>query len=345
MKIIDFRSDTITKPTDEMRKAMYEAEVGDDVYKEDPTINKLEEIAAEKVGKEAALFVPSGTMGNQLALMAHTQRGQEIVLEEWSHIYRFEAGGLAFLSGLQAKTVKGKNGIMEIEDLKNAIVNDNNIHHAQTGLICIENTHNMAGGVVTPLPKMKEIYSLAKEYNLPVHLDGARLFNASTYLKCNPKDITKYTDSVMFCLSKGLCAPVGSILAGTKEFINKATRYRKMLGGGMRQAGVLAAAGLVALDRMVERLWEDHDNLRKLSEGLGSIKGIEIDKNSVQTNILMVNIKNTGYSANEFVLKMKERGILASSITDEIIRFVTHRYISKSDVEYAVKIIDDILSH
>lgn len=343
MKVIDFRSDTITKPTEEMRKAMYNAEVGDDVYGEDPTINKLEQLAAEKVGKEAALFVPTGTMGNQLALLTHTKRGQEIILEDWAHIFRFEVGGLAFLSGLQARTIAGNNGMMKIQDVKKVISSGEDIHHAKTGLICLENTHNMAGGVVVPIENMNGIYNLAKENNIPVHLDGARVFNASTYLNCDVKEITKYTDSLMFCLSKGLCAPVGSILAGDEVFIEKARRFRKMLGGGMRQAGVLAAAGIIALEKMVDRLEEDHRNIRLLAEGLKNTKGINIDKDTVHTNILMINVKDTEYTSQELSQRMKERGIFATPITDEIMRFVTHLYIDSEDIKKSIDIISDIL--
>ncbi|EOD01392.1 low-specificity L-threonine aldolase [Caldisalinibacter kiritimatiensis] len=344
MRIVDFRSDTITKPTEEMRKAMYEAEVGDDVYKEDPTIKKLERVAADIVGKEAALFVPSGTMGNQLAVLTHTERGQEVILEDWSHICRFEVGGIAFLSGVQAKTVKGTRGVMSLKDVNEAIVLDNDIHHPQTGLICLENTHNMAGGVVVPIDVMNNIYNLAKENKLPVHLDGARVFNAAVYLGCEVKEITKYTDSVMFCLSKGLSAPVGSILAGSEAFVEKARRYRKMFGGGMRQAGVIAAAGLVALDKMIDRLKEDHDNIKLLASKLNQIDGIEIDNESVQTNILMINIESSKYSSKELVEEMKKRGILTSVITDSIIRFVTHRHITKDNINYAVDKINEIMN-
>lgn len=343
MRITDFRSDTLTKPTEEMRKAMYNAEVGDDVYGEDPTINKLEEIAAQKVGKEAALFVPTGTMGNQLSLLSHTQRGQEIILEDWAHIFRFEAGGLGFLAGLQARTIVGNRGVMDPQLVKKSIISDNDIHHAQTGLICLENTHNMAGGVVVPIENMKEIYNIAKEKNIPVHLDGARVFNAAEFLKCDVKEIIKYTDSVMFCLSKGLCAPVGSILAGDKNFINKARGLRKMLGGGMRQAGVLAAAGIIAIESMVERLQEDHNNVQHLAEGLGNINGIEIDRDTIHTNILMINIKDSKYDSEQLVGMMKDRGILTSQITDEIIRFVTHKYINKDDIDDTIKIVNEIL--
>lgn len=343
MRIVDFRSDTITKPTEEMRKAMYEAEVGDDVYGEDPTVNNLEEMAANLVGKEATLFVPSGTMGNQLAVLCHTQRGNEIILEEKSHIYNYEVGGIAFLSGVQARIVKGNNGIMNPKDVEKAIIADGDIHHPQTGLICIENTHNMAGGVVVPLEAMKEIYDTAKKYGIPVHLDGARVFNASIALGCNVREITKYCDSVMFCLSKGLCAPVGSMLAGSKEFINKARRYRKMLGGGMRQAGILAAAGIVALNTMIDRLSEDHENARLLAEGLKDIEGIKINMETVQSNILMVDISTPKYNSIDLVNKLKEKGVLASDINSSKIRFVTHKYISKSDIDYAVNAFKEIL--
>lgn len=343
MKIIDFRSDTLTKPTEEMRKAMHDAKVGDDVYGEDPTINKLEEMAADKVGMEAALFVPSGTMGNQLALLSHTQRGQEIILEDWSHIFRFEAGGLAFLSGLQARTIIGNKGVMNIDDVKGAIISDDNIHHPQTGLICLENTHNMAGGVVVPIDNTKSIYDLAKKNDIPVHLDGARIFNASTYLNKDVREITKYTDSVMFCLSKGLCAPVGSILAGKADFIKKARKLRKMLGGGMRQAGIIAAAGIIALENMIERLHEDHENIKVLAEGLGNISGIKINEETIHTNILMINIKDTGFGSNELSSRLKEVGILATPITNEIMRFVTHRHINKENITKSIETINNIL--
>lgn len=343
MKIVDFRSDTVTKPTEEMRTAMFNAEVGDDVYGEDPTINRLEELAANLVGKEAALFVPTGTMGNQLAVLCHTQRGNEVILEERSHIYNYEVGGIAFLSGVQARIVKGKSGIMSASDVEKVIVSDEDIHHPQTGLICLENTHNMAGGIVVPPESMKEIYDLSKKYNLPVHLDGARIFNASTALGCDVKKLTQYCDSIMFCLSKGLCAPVGSMLAGSKEFINKARRYRKLLGGGMRQAGILAAAGVVALTNMIERLSEDHENAKLLAEGLNDIEGINIDLNTVQSNILMMDITTLKYNSYSLVSKLKEEGILVSDINSSRIRFVTHKYISKDDINHTISIIKKIL--
>lgn len=342
MRIVDFRSDTITVPTPEMRKAMYEAEVGDDVYGEDLTVKKLEEYAAEKVGKEAALFVTSGTMGNQLALLCHCQRGQEIILEEDTHIYNAEVGGAAVLSGVQVKALKGKKGIMSVEDIEKAIrIKD--IHMPKTGLICIENTHNMSGGFVTPLETMEKTYALAKKHALPVHVDGARIFNAATYLNCDVKSITQYCDSIMFCLSKGLCAPIGSILAGSKEFIENARRYRKMLGAGMRQVGVIAAPGLVALEHMVDRLAEDHENARKFADGLRSIRTLKVD-GEIQTNILMLDVSNTNYSSDQVVAKLKERGILSGAIDDKTIRFVTHYYVTADDIEYALQIINDIFN-
>lgn len=342
MQVVDLRSDTITTPTQEMRKAMYEAEVGDDVYGEDNTVIKLEEYAAAKIGKEAALFVTSGTMGNQLALLCHCQRGQEIILEENSHIYNAEAGGAAFLAGVQVKALKSNKGIMSADDIERAIrISD--LHMPITGLICIENTHNMSGGFVTPLVKMKTIYDMAKRHNLPIHLDGARIFNASTYLKCDAKDIAQYSDSIMFCLSKGLCAPIGSILAGSREFIKKARKYRKMLGGGMRQVGVIAAAGIVALETMVDRLAEDHINAQKLAEGLRDIKTLQVNE-EIQTNIVMLDVSNTSFASNEAVSMLKERGILAGAIDEKTLRFVTHKYVTADDVKYALNIINNLFN-
>lgn len=336
MRIVDLRSDTVTVPTEEMREAMYRAEVGDDVYGEDPTVNRLEELAAEKVGKEAAVFLPSGTMANQVALLSHTNRGQEIILESSSHIFMYEVGGLAFLSGLQAKIIEGKNGIMNPADIRKAIRGDN-IHFPETGLIALENTHNLAGGVVVPLKIMCEIYEIATIYKIPVHLDGARIFNAAVYLNCDVRELTAYCDSVMFCLSKGLGAPAGSMLAGNKKFIDKARKYRKMLGGGMRQVGILAAAGEIALKKMVERLNEDHENARLLAEGLGNIRGFRVDEKTVQTNIVMINIEDTGLVADEMLSRMKERGVLANKRTNDIIRLVTHKDVTRPDIEYAVQ--------
>lgn len=341
MRIVDFRSDTITVPTEEMRKAMYLAEVGDDVYREDKTVIELEEYAAEKVGKEAAIFVTSGTMGNQLALLSHCQRGQEIIVEEDTHIYNAEVAATSFIGGLQAKPIKGKKGIMSIDDIHNAI-RPKDIHMPETGLICIENTHNMAGGIVAPLEYLKELSALAKEHHIPIHMDGARVFNAAAYLNCDVKEITKYCDSVMFCVSKGLCAPIGSLLAGSKDFIDKARRFRKMLGGGMRQAGVIAAPALIALKYMIDRLPEDHENARLLGAGLGNIKGLSVDKD-IQTNIVMVDVRESGFKADEISDAFKEKGVLANPINDYTIRFVTHKYVNSRDVEYAIKTVQNVM--
>lgn len=342
LEIIDFRSDTITIPTEEMRRAMYEAEVGDDIYREDKTVIQLEEYAAEKVGKEAAIFVTSGTMGNQLALLAHCKRGQEIIVEEDTHIYNAEVGATSFVAGLQAKTIKGDRGIMAISDIE-AAIRSKDIHLPETGLICIENTHNMAGGVVTPLEHLRKIYQLGENNFIPIHMDGARIFNAAIYLDCDVKKITQYCDSVMFCLSKGLCAPIGSILAGEKNFIERARRFRKMLGGGMRQAGVIAAPGLIALKYMVDRLVQDHENARKLVEGLVNIRGLKVDK-GIQTNIIMVDVKESGFKSYEITDILKERGILANVVNDRIIRFVTHRYITSDNIKHALKVLNNVFS-
>ncbi len=341
MKIIDLRSDTVTLPTEKMLEEMVRAPLGDDVYGDDETVNRLEATAAAIIGKEAALFVPSGTMGNLIAVMAHTTPGQEIILEESSHIYLYEVAGIARLAGVQARPLKGDNGALEVEDVQEAIRVEN-IHFPETGLICQENTHNMSGGAVIPLDKMEAIYWLAKEEKIPLHLDGARIFNAAEALGVNVRDIAKYVDSVMFCLSKGLCAPVGSMLAGDVEFIKKARRLRKMLGGGMRQAGVIAAAGIVALEEQTKRLKEDHDNARFLAEQLNGIEGLEVDLSTVHTNIINVDFYNTGISIPHMVNQLKDRGILVNGRNSRVIRFVTHNGVSREDILEAVKIIKQI---
>lgn len=335
MNIIDYRSDTITKPTEKMRKAMYEAEVGDDVYGEDPTVRRLEELAAEISGKETAIFVPSGTMGNQLAVKTHTNPGDEIILEENCHIFYYEAGAAAALSSVQTRTIRGEGGIMAVADIRNAIRSED-IHFPKTSLICVENTHNKWGGTVMSTSQMKNIHELAIGRGIKVHLDGARIFNAAAYLNTDVKNITEHADSVMFCLSKGLCAPVGSMLAGSKDFIQKAKKYRKMFGGGMRQAGIIAAAGIVALTDMTGRLQEDHENARNLAEGLSGIKGLEVDLNSVQTNIVMCDIVNKDLDSQKFIAALKEAGILTTFITDTRVRFVTHYYVEANDIKETI---------
>jgi len=341
MKVMDFRSDTVTLPTESMLKEMVKAPLGDDVYGDDETVNRLEALAAEVMGKEAALLVPSGTMGNLIAVMAHTIPGQEIILEESSHIYLYEVAGIARVAGVQARTLKGENGALRVEDIEAAIRVDN-IHFPETGLICQENTHNMGGGVAIPLEKMEAIYKLGKARNIPLHLDGARIFNAAEALAVNVKDIAQYVDSVMFCLSKGLCAPIGSLLVGDKAFIAKARKFRKMLGGGMRQAGIIAAAGIVALEEQSKRLHEDHSNAVLLAEKLSEIPGVKVDLSTVHSNIINVDFYDTGISIPNLVNKMRERGILVNGRNNRLIRFVTHNGVTKYDVLEAVEVIKQI---
>ncbi|HHX10641.1 MAG TPA: low-specificity L-threonine aldolase [Firmicutes bacterium] len=341
--MIDLRSDTVTHPTPEMREAMARAEVGDDVYGEDPTINRLEALGAEMVSKEAALFVPTGTMGNQVSIMAWTNRGDEIIVESNAHIFMYEAGGPAVLSGVQVRTVPGTRGAMDPEDVK-AAIRPNDLHCPRTSLICLENTHNRSGGCVVPLENMKAIYGPAKEQGLAVHLDGARVFNAAAALGVDVRQITQYTDSVQFCLSKGLCAPVGSLVAGPEDFIDKARKARKILGGGMRQAGVLAAAGIVALEKMTKRLAEDHDKAQKLAKGLAEIPGLDIDMATVQSNMVMVETRGTGMDASEFSALMKRYGVLFNSSTQYKVRMVTHNDVDFDDMDEAIRRVKEALS-
>ncbi|MCX7812592.1 MAG: low-specificity L-threonine aldolase [Pseudothermotoga sp.] len=336
--MIDLRSDTVTKPTEEMRRAMAQAEVGDDVYGEDPTVNELERISAEMFGKEAALFVPSGTMGNQVSIMAHTQRGDEVILEADSHIFWYEVGALSVLSAVMPHPIKGRNGAMDPEDVRKAI-RPKNIHFPRTSLIVIENTHNRSGGKVIPIENIKAIRNIAKEYDVSVHIDGARIFNASVASGIPVKEYAKYADSVMFCLSKGLCAPVGSLVVGEKQFIEKARKARKMLGGGMRQAGILAAAGIVALTKMVDRLKEDHDNAKFLATKLKEI-GYMVNPEEVETNMVILETSNLSVDASRFVKIMEENGILSNTISESSIRLVTHKDVSRKDIEEALNIFE-----
>lgn len=328
--MIDLRSDTVTKPDERMRKAMYEAEVGDDVYGEDPTVNKLEEMAAALLGKEDALFVTSGTQGNQIAGLVHCLPGQEVIMESQAHIFLYEAAALSAFSGVQIKTIDGENGAMNPAEVE-AAVRGEDIHQPETGLICIENTHNKAGGAVVPLENMEAIYQVAKQNDIPVHLDGARLFNASVASTTPIKEFAKYTDSVQFCLSKGLGAPVGSIIAGSSDFISHARKWRKRLGGGLRQVGVLAAPGIIALEENIVRLQNDHANAKHLAEGLQAIEGLTI-KNSVDTNIILVDISDCGLSTEAFVHQLKNHDILTGAFGPNTIRFVTNNGICEEDI-------------
>ena len=331
--VIDLRSDTVTKPTAEMRRAMAEAEVGDDVYGEDPTINRLEQRAAEIFGRDAAIFVPTGSMGNQIAIKIHTQPGQEIICEERAHIFNWEMATLSSFSGCVVRPVRSDDGVLRWDQIKPYIA-AKIYYRAQTGLIVLENTHNMAGGTVTSAEISEQVCNEAKQLGLPVHLDGARVFNAAVALNKGVADLTKGFDSVMFCLSKGLCAPVGSLLVGSRAFIDKARVYRKALGGGMRQAGILAAAGLIALEEMPKRLAEDHCNAKLIAEGLSKIDQVKIDLSRVQTNIVIFDLAKP--QAMDLVRFLAERNVLASAIAPHQIRFVTHRDVNRAQCEQAL---------
>ena len=332
--IIDLRSDTVTRPTAQMRAAMAAAEVGDDVYGEDPTVNLLERCAAERFGREAALFVPTGTMGNQIAIRLHTQPGQEVIAESRAHILDWEMATTAVFSGCLVRAVPAERGILTWKHIEPAIY-ARGAFRAATGLIEIENTANLAGGTCLPLPVMQEIWVNAKERKLPVHLDGARIFNAATALGADVRTLTSGFDTVMFCLSKGLGAPVGSMLVGSSELMARARIFRKALGGGMRQAGVLAAAGLIALEQGPARLHEDHANARLLAEALAKIESVVIDLDAVETNIVVFRLK--GVSATEVVARLKARNILASAFGQNAIRLVTHLDVDRAACVTAAK--------
>ncbi len=341
MKYSDFRSDTVTKPTDKMREAMAKAEVGDDVLGDDPTVKKLEELGAEKMGKEAALFVPSGTMGNSIAVKVWTKELEEVIVEERSHIYNMESTHLTFISRVMPRSLPSKRGTMSPEVVEKAIRKPA-LHIPGTSLICIENTHNYWGGVVIPLNNFKKLREIADKHGLKIHLDGARIFNASLSSGIPVKEYTKYADSVMFCLSKGLSAPIGSLLAGSKEFIEEARRIRKVLGGGMRQVGIIAAAGIIALTEMIDRLVDDHKRAKRLAEGISHLPGIELNPELVETNIIFLKFNHPKISLPEFLNKLKERGILALSLANRI-RLVTHKDIDDEDIERAIQAFKDIL--
>ena len=339
--MIDLRSDTVTRPTPAMRAAMVSAEVGDDVYGEDPTINRLEKEAATIFGREAAIFVPTGTMGNQIAIRLHTEHGQEVICEARSHVLDWEMAMVAAFSGCQARTVAADRGILTWNHVKQAI-GPKIYYRAQTGLICLENTHNMAGGTVTPLAVLEEIWDGAREANLPVHLDGARVFNAAAALGIGVAELTRGFDTVMFCLSKGLGAPVGSMLVGSREAIDQARTHRKALGGGMRQAGVLAAAGLIALKEMPARLTEDHANARLLAEAIAAEPGAEIDLDAVQTNIVIFKLRDDSDAA-AFCVALQQKGILASAVGPHSVRFVTHLDVDRKECEQAASVVSEQL--
>ncbi len=333
--IVDLRSDTVTRPTPAMRRAMAEAEVGDDVYGEDPTVNRLQERAAEMFGRAAALFVPSGTMGNQAAIKVHTESGQEVICEERAHIFNYEMAAMAAFSGCLARPIRAEDGILTWDRIAPE-VRARSEHRARTGLITLENTSNLAGGSVYPAAVADEICERARQAGLPVHLDGARIFNAAVALGRPVAELTRKFDSIMFCLSKGLGAPVGSMLVGSREFIAEARLVRKRLGGGMRQAGVLAAAALVALQETPPRLAIDHENARFLAAALAEFPGVRIDPRKVVTNILFCDVAETGLTAPEISRRLAEQGVRVSAFTATTLRLVTHYDVDRAGCERAV---------
>ena len=340
--IIDLRSDTVTKPSPEMRRAMAEAEVGDDVFIEDPTINKLQERAAETFGREAALFVPSGSMGNLTCMIAQTRQGQEVICEESGHVYNYEMASMSAIAGVLPRLVTGEDGILSWPNVAKAI-RPKIYYRPQTALVALENTHNMAGGTVYPTKVADEICDKAHDAGVKVHLDGARIFNAATYLGEDVRQMTKKFDSIQFCLSKGLGAPVGSMIVGTREFIERCRSIRKMLGGGMRQAGVLAAAGLIALEKGPKRLQIDHDNAKVLATQLATIPGITLNAAKVQTNIVIFDLKKSGWSSSDFLQAIAKRNVLAVPVDSEKVRMVTHLDVDRNDVEKAAAVVREVL--
>ncbi len=339
--VIDLRSDTVTKPSAAMRRAMFEAEVGDDVYAEDPTINRLEQRAAEIFGREAALFVPSGTMGNQIAIKLHTTHGQEVICEERGHVFNYEMAMMAHFSGVVPRTVWAEDGILTWQHIAPKLMGKS-YHAAKTGLVSLENTHNIAGGTVTPPEIFDEVCDRAHEAGLPVHLDGARVFNASVALGIPVDRLTAKADTVMFCLSKGLGAPVGSLLVGKADIIDRGRIYRKALGGGMRQAGILAAAGLIALEEGPRKLATDHANAKFFAEGLAKIRGIKIDPAKVHTNIVICDIAATGMTSGEMSCALAGRKVLANGVNPQLIRFVTHLDVSREQCAQALAVVGEV---
>ena len=334
MGVIDLRSDTVTHPTPEMRRAMAEAEVGDDVFGEDPTVNRLEAMAAERLGKEASLFVASGTMANLVCGLTHCQRGDEMLLGSEADIFHNEVGAIAALGGVHVRTVPNDSRGMMAPDEMEAAIRLPGIHQPRTALVCLENTHNRCGGGVLDSEDVGAIAEVAHRHGAARHMDGARIFNAAVALRVAPSELAGATDSVSFCLSKGLSCPVGSLVCGSKEFIDRARKSRKMVGGGMRQAGIIAAAGVVALDTMVDRLSEDHANARRLADGLAHMPGLYLEPDAVQTNIVVIEV--TDRSAPEFMDSLKDRGVLTSSIGGRRVRMVTHYGISADDIDDAL---------
>jgi len=344
VKTIDLRSDTVTLPTPAMREAIYKAELGDDVFGEDPTTMRLEKTAAERMGKEAAMLVVSGTMGNLACILTHCRRGDEVILGDRSHTFLYEAGGMSALGGIHPHTVVNQpDGTMRLEEIEAAIRGDN-VHFPRTRLICLENTHNRCSGAALSVEYMKEVNALAKKHNLLVHLDGARIFNAAVALKVDVKELTCYADSVSFCLSKGLSAPVGSVICGAKWFVVEARRNRKVLGGGMRQCGIIAAAGIPALEEMVDRIAEDHENAQHLAQGIARISGLSIEPERVQTNIVYFDLVSQKIKAEELVSELGNKGIKILKVGPSRFRAVTHYGISSEDIELTLTAFSEIMN-
>ena len=337
-ELIDLRSDTVTKPSPEMRRAMFDSEVGDDVYAEDPTINRLETRAAEIFGREAALFVPSGTMGNQIAIKLHTTHGQEVVCEERSHVFNSEMAMMAHFSGVVPRTLWAQDGVLTW-DLVKTKLRPRSYNNAKTGLVCVENTHNFAGGTITPVEVFNDLCDHVHDEGLTVHLDGARIFNASVALAVTVAELTAKADTVMFCLSKGLGAPVGSMLVGKADVIDRGRLYRKALGGGMRQAGILAAAGLIALEENPSKLANDHANAKFLAQAVAQIPGFKINPAKVQTNIVICDITGTGMKSSELSTVLRKHGVLADGVGPDQLRFVTHLDVNREQCERAIEIV------
>lgn len=345
MEYIDLRSDTVTKPTPEMREAMAEAEVGDDVYRDDPTLNRLEELAADMLGKEAALFVPSGTMGNLIALLVHCQRGDEVIVGNLSHIYLNEAGGMSALGGIQACPVKNQeDGTLALDEIL-ASIRSEDVHHPITRLVCLENTQNICGGVPLTVEYTKQVGELVHRNNLSLHVDGARIFNSAAAQHVSVKELVAPADSVMFCLSKGLAAPIGSMLVGRSKFIERGRHIRKMLGGGMRQVGVIAAAGIISLEKMTKRLTDDHARAKKMADGLRQVKGLVVDANSPYTNMVYLNLaQDTPLNTQQVTEKMKSLGVLVDPENARRFRLVTHFWIDDAAVEKTVSAFQSVLN-
>jgi threonine aldolase len=339
--LIDLRSDTVTLPTDEMLEEIKHARLGDDVFKEDPTVNLLEEMAAEKMGKEAALLVPSGTQANLVSLMTNCKRGELVILDSESHIYWYEVGGMSVVAALFPWPQKSEYGFLNPSTLEEAVRLEN-IHFPKPALICIENTHNRYGGTIISPDQIKAIYEFAQKHALSLYMDGARIFNAAVSLRINVKEFTQHVDNLMFSLSKGLCCPVGSVLAGTSSFIERARKNRKLLGGGMRQAGVLAAPGIIALQKMVDRLSEDHENARLLAEGIRRISEIKVNLYTVQTNIVCFDVNSSDITVDVFLAMLREEKILALSQGRNTIRMVTHQGIKREHIERVIAAVETI---